>query len=176
MGQCPVRRRYAFEANGAAVVGGMASPLLGAEGNVEFFLHLRSGAKPSRSSAGRPDPSADSLGRRRRFLDRAIRGRPIPGRPIGPRPIRLRLVRNWHGPWTNWRCQWLFRVLPTAVAAGRAEMARIGFAPHSERPKAVRIAKSVGTWLVEQGHQAFFLEPRVKIRPSPRTSPTLTYW
>jgi len=47
------------------------------------------------------------------------------------------------------------------VAAGRAEMARIGFAPHSERPKAVRIAKSVGTWLVEQGHQAFFLEPRV---------------
>jgi NAD+ kinase len=40
-------------------------------------------------------------------------------------------------------------------------MARIGFAPHSERPKAVRIAKSVGTWLVEQGHQAFFLEPRV---------------
>jgi 23S rRNA (cytidine1920-2'-O)/16S rRNA (cytidine1409-2'-O)-methyltransferase len=33
----------AFEADGAAVVGGMASPLLGAEGNVEFFLHLRSG-------------------------------------------------------------------------------------------------------------------------------------
>ena len=52
----------AFEANGAAVVGGMASPLLGAEGNVEFFLHLRSGAKPSRSAAGRPDLSAESSG------------------------------------------------------------------------------------------------------------------
>jgi hypothetical protein len=36
----------AFEAAGAAVVGGMPSPLLGAEGNVEFFLHLRNGAKP----------------------------------------------------------------------------------------------------------------------------------
>ena len=43
----------AFEANGAGVVGGMASPLLGAEGNVEFFLHLRSGAKPPPSPAGR---------------------------------------------------------------------------------------------------------------------------
>ena len=31
----------AFEASGAEVAGGMASPLLGAEGNVEFFLHLR---------------------------------------------------------------------------------------------------------------------------------------
>ena len=40
-------------------------------------------------------------------------------------------------------------------------MARIGFAPHSERPKAVRIANSVGSWLVEQGHEAVFLEPRV---------------
>jgi 23S rRNA (cytidine1920-2'-O)/16S rRNA (cytidine1409-2'-O)-methyltransferase len=36
----------AFEAGGAAVVGGMASPLLGAEGNVEFFLHMRTGKKP----------------------------------------------------------------------------------------------------------------------------------
>jgi 23S rRNA (cytidine1920-2'-O)/16S rRNA (cytidine1409-2'-O)-methyltransferase len=35
----------AFEAGGAAVVGGMASPLLGAEGNVEFFLHMRTGGK-----------------------------------------------------------------------------------------------------------------------------------
>jgi 23S rRNA (cytidine1920-2'-O)/16S rRNA (cytidine1409-2'-O)-methyltransferase len=36
----------AFEAGGAAVVGGMASPLLGAQGNVEFFLHMRTGKKP----------------------------------------------------------------------------------------------------------------------------------
>jgi 23S rRNA (cytidine1920-2'-O)/16S rRNA (cytidine1409-2'-O)-methyltransferase len=47
----------AFEANGATVVGGMASPLLGAEGNVEFFLHLRSGAKPLRARAVPPDLS-----------------------------------------------------------------------------------------------------------------------
>jgi 23S rRNA (cytidine1920-2'-O)/16S rRNA (cytidine1409-2'-O)-methyltransferase len=33
----------AFEASGAEVAGGMASPLLGREGNVEFFLHLRTG-------------------------------------------------------------------------------------------------------------------------------------
>ncbi len=39
----------AFEAGGAAVVGGMASPLLGAEGNVEFFLHMRTGKKPGLS-------------------------------------------------------------------------------------------------------------------------------
>jgi 23S rRNA (cytidine1920-2'-O)/16S rRNA (cytidine1409-2'-O)-methyltransferase len=45
----------AFEANGAAVVGGMASPLLGAEGNVEFFLHLRSGAKPPRARSAPTD-------------------------------------------------------------------------------------------------------------------------
>jgi NAD+ kinase len=41
-------------------------------------------------------------------------------------------------------------------------MARIGFAPHSERPKAVKIAKSVGAWLAEQGHQAVFLD---EVRP-----------
>ncbi len=35
----------AFEAGGAAVVGGMASPLLGATGNVEFFLHMRTGGR-----------------------------------------------------------------------------------------------------------------------------------
>lgn len=40
----------AFEASGAEVAGGMASPLLGAEGNVEFFLHLRTGT----GQAGRP--------------------------------------------------------------------------------------------------------------------------
>jgi 23S rRNA (cytidine1920-2'-O)/16S rRNA (cytidine1409-2'-O)-methyltransferase len=33
----------AFQAWGAIVAGGMASPLLGASGNVEFFLHLRTG-------------------------------------------------------------------------------------------------------------------------------------
>lgn len=33
----------AFEAAGATVAGGMASPLLGAQGNVEFFLYLRTG-------------------------------------------------------------------------------------------------------------------------------------
>jgi 23S rRNA (cytidine1920-2'-O)/16S rRNA (cytidine1409-2'-O)-methyltransferase len=36
----------AFEAGGASVLGGMASPLLGAAGNVEFFLHMRTGRKP----------------------------------------------------------------------------------------------------------------------------------
>ena len=55
-------------------------------------------------------------------------------------------------------------------------MARIGFAPHSERPKAVRIAKSVGAWLAEQGHEAVFLESHAQTRPSPRTSPTSTCW
>jgi 23S rRNA (cytidine1920-2'-O)/16S rRNA (cytidine1409-2'-O)-methyltransferase len=53
----------AFEANGAAVVGGMASPLLGAEGNVEFFLHLRGGTKPGRARAGRPEPCPPELSR-----------------------------------------------------------------------------------------------------------------
>ena len=42
----------AFEAGGAAVAGGMASPLLGAEGNVEFFLHLRTGGVPAPPSDG----------------------------------------------------------------------------------------------------------------------------
>ncbi len=45
----------AFETNGAAVVGGMASPLLGAEGNVEFFLHLRSAARAPRARTASPD-------------------------------------------------------------------------------------------------------------------------
>ncbi len=35
----------AFQAWGAIVAGGMASPLLGATGNVEFFLHLRTGGR-----------------------------------------------------------------------------------------------------------------------------------
>jgi 23S rRNA (cytidine1920-2'-O)/16S rRNA (cytidine1409-2'-O)-methyltransferase len=39
----------AFEAGGATVIGGMASPLLGAAGNVEFFLHMRTGKKPGPS-------------------------------------------------------------------------------------------------------------------------------
>jgi 23S rRNA (cytidine1920-2'-O)/16S rRNA (cytidine1409-2'-O)-methyltransferase len=65
----------AFEAGGAAVVGGMASPLLGATGNVEFFLHMRTGgraglslvasslseiahsADPSNSGPGKSQPS-----------------------------------------------------------------------------------------------------------------------
>jgi 23S rRNA (cytidine1920-2'-O)/16S rRNA (cytidine1409-2'-O)-methyltransferase len=42
----------AFELGGAAVLGGMASPLLGSEGNVEFFLHLRNGAGPSLVNSG----------------------------------------------------------------------------------------------------------------------------
>jgi 23S rRNA (cytidine1920-2'-O)/16S rRNA (cytidine1409-2'-O)-methyltransferase len=37
----------AFEARGATVAGGMASPLLGAQGNVEFFLHLLTGQERS---------------------------------------------------------------------------------------------------------------------------------
>jgi 23S rRNA (cytidine1920-2'-O)/16S rRNA (cytidine1409-2'-O)-methyltransferase len=39
---CDVAR--AFEAAGATVAGGMASPLRGAQGNVEFFLHLLTGS------------------------------------------------------------------------------------------------------------------------------------
>ncbi len=42
----------AFEAGGAEVAGAMASPLLGAEGNVEFFLHLRTGHKQRAAGAG----------------------------------------------------------------------------------------------------------------------------
>ena len=41
----------AFEASGAEVAGGMPSPLLGAEGNVEFFLHLRTGDKQRAAGA-----------------------------------------------------------------------------------------------------------------------------
>jgi 23S rRNA (cytidine1920-2'-O)/16S rRNA (cytidine1409-2'-O)-methyltransferase len=41
----------AFEAGGAAVAGGMASPLLGAAGNVEFFLHMRTGDRKGPSFA-----------------------------------------------------------------------------------------------------------------------------
>lgn len=48
----------AFEAGGAEVAGGMASPLLGAEGNVEFFLHLRTGNK---QRADRGTLSLDSI-------------------------------------------------------------------------------------------------------------------
>jgi 23S rRNA (cytidine1920-2'-O)/16S rRNA (cytidine1409-2'-O)-methyltransferase len=48
----------AFEAGGAEVAGGMASPLLGAEGNVEFFLHLRTGDK---QRAGEASLSLDSI-------------------------------------------------------------------------------------------------------------------
>ena len=40
----------AFEAGGAAVAGGMVSPLRGADGNVEFFLHLQVG----NGAAGQP--------------------------------------------------------------------------------------------------------------------------
>jgi NAD+ kinase len=36
-------------------------------------------------------------------------------------------------------------------------MAKIGFAPHAERPRAVRIAKTVGAWLTDHGHEAVFL-------------------
>jgi 23S rRNA (cytidine1920-2'-O)/16S rRNA (cytidine1409-2'-O)-methyltransferase len=48
----------AFEASGAEVAGGMASPLLGAEGNVEFFLHLRTGSKQRAAAA---NVSLDSI-------------------------------------------------------------------------------------------------------------------
>jgi 23S rRNA (cytidine1920-2'-O)/16S rRNA (cytidine1409-2'-O)-methyltransferase len=51
----------AFEAGGAAVVGGMPSPLLGAEGNVEFFLHLRNGAKTRRARAAQPGVAPGDL-------------------------------------------------------------------------------------------------------------------
>jgi 23S rRNA (cytidine1920-2'-O)/16S rRNA (cytidine1409-2'-O)-methyltransferase len=54
----------AFEAGGAAVVGGMASPLLGAEGNVEFFLHLRGGGRPGAGlvlEAAEPEPAQAGL-------------------------------------------------------------------------------------------------------------------
>ncbi|MGO9661164.1 MAG: NAD(+)/NADH kinase [Acidimicrobiales bacterium] len=37
-------------------------------------------------------------------------------------------------------------------------MARIGFAPHAERPRAVKIAKAVAAWLAQQGHKAVFLD------------------
>jgi 23S rRNA (cytidine1920-2'-O)/16S rRNA (cytidine1409-2'-O)-methyltransferase len=49
----------AFEAAGAAVVGGMPSPLLGAEGNVEFFLHLRNGAKPLGAAPAQTGPATE---------------------------------------------------------------------------------------------------------------------
>ena len=44
----------AFAEGGAAIMGLMVSPLLGAEGNVEFLAHLRAGAAP----AAAPDPEA----------------------------------------------------------------------------------------------------------------------
>jgi len=44
----------AFEARGAAIMDLMVSPLQGADGNVEFLLHVRTGAAPR--------PSADLVG------------------------------------------------------------------------------------------------------------------
>ena len=51
----------AFQAAGATVAGGMASPLLGAEGNVEFFLHLRTGAGPGTGELSVPELAAAML-------------------------------------------------------------------------------------------------------------------
>jgi hypothetical protein len=36
----------ALEAHRAAIMGWMVSPLRGADGNVEFFVHARPGAEP----------------------------------------------------------------------------------------------------------------------------------
>jgi 23S rRNA (cytidine1920-2'-O)/16S rRNA (cytidine1409-2'-O)-methyltransferase len=74
----------AFEAGGAVVVGGMASPLLGAEGNVEFFLHLRGGAKAGRARAARPELARTEL---------ALSGVP---RPV-PKNSGSGGERNWRG-------------------------------------------------------------------------------
>ena len=53
-------------------------------------------------------------------------------------------------------------MVPVTTPVRASEMARIGFAPHAERPKAVKIAKSVGAWLVQHGHEAVFLD---EVRP-----------
>jgi len=49
-----------FEAAGAAVAGGMASPLIGAQGNVEFFLHLRTGTEPAATTVSLEDVAASA--------------------------------------------------------------------------------------------------------------------
>jgi 23S rRNA (cytidine1920-2'-O)/16S rRNA (cytidine1409-2'-O)-methyltransferase len=54
----------AFEARGAAIMDLMVSPLQGADGNVEFLLHVRTGAAP-RPSADLVDAAiADAIGLR----------------------------------------------------------------------------------------------------------------
>jgi 23S rRNA (cytidine1920-2'-O)/16S rRNA (cytidine1409-2'-O)-methyltransferase len=86
----------AFEAGGAVVVGGMASPLLGAEGNVEFFLHLRGGAKAGRARAARPELARTELARTElaQCMDElALSGVP---RPV-PKNSGSGGERNWRG-------------------------------------------------------------------------------
>jgi 23S rRNA (cytidine1920-2'-O)/16S rRNA (cytidine1409-2'-O)-methyltransferase len=53
-----IRVGSAFESAGAAIMGAMASPLLGPAGNVEFLLHVLA---PSPGNAGRQPGSLDEL-------------------------------------------------------------------------------------------------------------------
>jgi 23S rRNA (cytidine1920-2'-O)/16S rRNA (cytidine1409-2'-O)-methyltransferase len=63
-----------FEAAGASVAGGMVSPLLGAQGNVEFFLYLLNGAKKEGVALSMDDLAASAV--------LGARGAP-PGGPTG---------------------------------------------------------------------------------------------
>jgi hypothetical protein len=55
--QVLVEVERSIRAHGAAIIGGMASPITGADGNVEFLLHVVAGAADAVSSSVF-DPSA----------------------------------------------------------------------------------------------------------------------
>ena len=55
--QVLVEVERSVRAHGAAIIGGMASPITGADGNVEFLLHVGAGAADATPS-GVFDPSA----------------------------------------------------------------------------------------------------------------------
>ncbi len=64
----------AFEAAGAAIMGAMASPLLGPAGNAEFFLHVRAGARSDHGSKDLPPGATTEAA-----LDAAVRAAPDAG-------------------------------------------------------------------------------------------------
>ncbi|HLI73677.1 MAG TPA: hypothetical protein VKU86_07340, partial [Acidimicrobiales bacterium] len=64
----------AFEAAGAAIMGAMASPLLGPAGNAEFFLHVRAGARSDHGAKDLPPGATTEAA-----LDAAVRAAPDAG-------------------------------------------------------------------------------------------------
>ena len=175
LGERPVRRRRCFRGQRRRRRGrdGFAASRSGRQR--EFFLHLRGGAEGTSVPAGVPTCRDGRSGPATQ--DRPSRDRPLPDRRhigTGRSGPAFTLARSMD----ELALSVVPPAAPTAVAAGANEMARIGFAPHAERPKAVKIAKSVGAWLAEQGHKAVFLDEaahpgqaRGRRRPRPAGEP-----